>query len=95
MQRHASKVGDGIGETARHPDDHARFVAAVRRGASIWCTADEMAEAIGRADQAREVQHQMEDLVATGMLERWGVGRGALYRAAAAENSLTMAAEKL
>ena len=54
--------------------------AVLARGDTLGCTADEVAAATGRPDSGRLMQARLEELVAHGSLDRWGIGRGALYR---------------
>lgn len=76
MRRHAHVASSTVGL----PEDHECIVAALMRDDSIGCTADEISEAIDRTGLAQEMQQALENLVAAGILERWGIGRGALYR---------------
>lgn len=52
--------------------------ATVAAGDPRGQTAEEIAAALHRLDGER-VQQEVEELVAQGLLERQGVGRGALY----------------
>ncbi len=54
------------------------LLAAVGGGDPRGQTAHEIATTLRRPD-AEQVQQELEDLVAQGLLERQGIGRGALY----------------
>jgi predicted ArsR family transcriptional regulator len=54
------------------------LLAAVAAGDPRGQTANAIATALHRTD-GEQVQQELEDLVAQGLLERQGVGRGALY----------------
>lgn len=57
-----------------------REVAAVlASGDPIGSTADEIATALPWPMEGGDLQRDLEDLVARGFLDRFGVGRGALY----------------
>lgn len=55
---------------------------ALARGDAMGSTADEIAAATGWPRSVRLMQARLEELVARGLLDRWGIGRGALYRLA-------------
>lgn len=48
-------------------------------GDTLGCTADEIAMALRLPIDGAALQHDLEDMVERGILDRRGVGRGALY----------------
>lgn len=48
-------------------------------GDPLGCTADEIADELHMPLDGMATQHMMEDMVMEGVLDRRGVGRGALY----------------
>ncbi len=73
---------------AEHPD-HTPTIGAARALDEILAaltaeephgaTADQVAAAIGRGLDGETVQDEVEDLVMRGVLDRRGIGRGAVY----------------
>ncbi len=68
---------------ARHPADEANLMEAVATvlstGDALGYTPDELVDALRLPIDGAELQHDLEELVDLGMLDRRGVGRGALY----------------
>jgi hypothetical protein len=54
-------------------------IAALSGGDALGLTADEIAAHLGLPAGGKVLQHELEDMVWQGLLERHGVGRGALY----------------
>ena len=54
-------------------------IAALSGGDALGLTADEIAAHLGLPAGGKMLQHELEDMVWQGLLERRGVGRGALY----------------
>ena len=54
-------------------------IAALSGGDAFGLTSDEIAAHLGLPAGGKTLQHQLEDMVWQGLLERRGVGRGALY----------------
>lgn len=48
-------------------------------GDPLGYTADEMVDALHLAIDSATLQQELEDMVASGVLDRRGIGRGALY----------------
>ena len=56
------------------------IVAVLLNMDDMGSTAEEIAVALGLPIEGAQLQQELEELVAVGALERWGIGRGALYR---------------
>lgn len=60
--------------------DFAQAVAAVlSAGDVLGCTTDEIADALHLPKDGAALQQELEEMVYEGILDRRGVGRGALY----------------
>jgi len=54
-------------------------ISVLSTGDILGCTADEIAVALEMPIDGAALQHDLEDMVDRGILDRRGVGRGALY----------------
>lgn len=54
-------------------------IAALTMGDAIGMTADEIAVNVGLPANGAALQHDLEEMLWQGLLDRRGVGRGALY----------------
>lgn len=61
------------------PNPTTEILAIITDAEPAGATADHVARARGRAHTGRVVQDALEELVARGLLDRRGLGRGALY----------------
>ena len=61
------------------PRTTMEILAAITQAEPPWATADHVALALGLARAGAVVQDALEALVARGLLDRRGLGRGALY----------------
>jgi hypothetical protein len=57
----------------------ADAVASVLSAGEVGQTADEIADALGLPVDGAVLQPDLEEMVEHGILERYGIGRGALY----------------
>ncbi len=72
MAAYATKL-EGGAETVE------TVIATLSAGDALGLTADEIADRLGLPAGGKTLQHELEDMVWQGLLERRGVGRGALY----------------
>ena len=61
------------------PGSTTEILAIITDAEPPGATADHVARALGFARTGRVVQDALEELVARGLLDRRGLGRGALY----------------